>query len=309
MKVFLTGASGYIGGSVATALLAHGHRVVGLVRNDETATGVQLRGIEPVQGVIDDTRLLTRLAAEADAVVNAANVDHRGAVEALLLGLKGSKKPYIQTSGTSVVADAANGEPSNIVYSDDTPFPVMPARASRAALNARVIRAVADGVSTSVILPPMVYGRGTGLSPDSVQVPQMIDVAKRYGEGKYVGRGANRWSNVHIEDLADLYVSVLLCGAPGQSYFAENGELSMKEIAECISRMLGFEGRTGSLTRDQAIAEYGELKATLGFGSNSRVRATRARFELGWNPYRRSLSDDIERGSYALHLNSGDGTS
>jgi nucleoside-diphosphate-sugar epimerase len=299
MKVFVTGATGYIGGSIATALMAAGHRVIGLVHPDHDLAPARERGIEPVAGVLDDSKLLTEVASNVDGVINAANVDHRGAVDALLEALKGSNKPFIQTSGSGVIADGAGGEPTDAIYSDDTPLKVLPARAGRAALNEVVLGAASNGIRTAVILPTMVYGTGTGLNPASAQVPQMIKAAKNFGEGKYVGRGLNRWSNVHIEDLADLYVAALERSEPGKSYYAENGECSMREIAEAISRLLGFNGTAGSLSIPDAIEQYGELMTTLSFGSNSRVRATRAHDVLGWGRKQLSLIDDIVRGSYA----------
>src|SRR5262245_22751647 len=110
MKVFVTGSSGFIGGSVATALMAAGHQVVGLVHPDQDPSRVRAQGIEPVPGLLDDASLLSRLARGADGVINAANVDHRGAAEAMLEALKGSGKPFIQTSGSGVIADGAGGE-------------------------------------------------------------------------------------------------------------------------------------------------------------------------------------------------------
>lgn len=144
----------------------------------------------------------------------------------------------------------------------------------------------------------MIYGRGIGVNPNSIQIPKMITVAKKLGVAKYVGRGASIWSNVHVEDLADLYLLVLDRAPAGAFYYAENGENSMREISASISRMLGYGGRTGSMSIAEAVAEYGEPMTLYSFGSNSRVRAMRARRELGWSPRRPALLDDIERGSY-----------
>src|SRR5262245_5599367 len=99
MKVFVTGASGYIGGSVAAALLEAGHKVIGLVRSAQRASEVRERGIEPVQGALSDVRLLVQMGREADAVINTASSDDRVCVEAMLPALWGSGKPFIHTSG------------------------------------------------------------------------------------------------------------------------------------------------------------------------------------------------------------------
>ena len=297
MNIFLTGASGYVGGTIATALLAAGHRVTGLVRSPEKAALIEARGIRPVVGVLDDAGLLAAQAQAADAVINAADADHRGAVEAMLPHLRG--KAFIQTSGSGIVADCAGGAFNETVYDDDTPVHPLPARVSRVELNAFVRAAAKDGVRTSIIAPPMIYGRGTGLNPDSIQVPRMIALARKSGVARYVGQGANTWSNVHVEDLADLYVKALTGAPAGAFYYVENGEASMAEICAAISRMLGFGGKTASMTQAEAIEAYGEGPALYSFGSNSRVRAVRARDELAWSPSRASLLDDIEHGSYA----------
>ena len=300
MKVFLTGATGYIGGTVAVALIAAGHEVVGLVRPEKQSLedALKAKGIKPVFGSLDDNALLTDMANETDAVINAANVDHRGSTETFLSALNGTNKPYIQTSGSGITADMAGGEPTAAIYEDDDVIIPLPVRAARIAINNYVLAAAANGIRTAVIAPPMIYGQGTGMNPNSIQVPAMIKVAKKSGVAKYVGRGENRWSNVHVEDLADLYLAVLEHGKAGAFYYAENGENSLREVAMTISRMLGYGNRAESLTVPQAIMEYGELMTNLSFGSNSRVRARRAHEELGWFGKRASLLDDIEYGSY-----------
>jgi len=106
MKAFCTGASGYIGGSVAAHLVAAGHQVIGLVRSQEKAGAVRAKGIQPLLGTLDDGERLAQAAQAADIVVNAASADHMGAVAALLGALAGSGKPFIHTSGSSIVAHA-----------------------------------------------------------------------------------------------------------------------------------------------------------------------------------------------------------
>lgn len=300
MKVFLTGATGFIGGTVASALCAAGHKVVGLARPERRSLdgAIQTKGIEPVYGLLDDSALLTQMAREADAVINAANVDHRGSTETFLAALKGTKKAYIQTSGSGITADMAGGEPTAAIYEDDDVVVPLPSRAARIAINNFVLAAASDGIRTAVIAPPMIYGQGTGMNPNSIQVPAMIKVAKKCGVAKYVGRGENRWSNVHVEDLADLFVAVLERGKAGSFYYAENGENSLREVAMAISRLLGYGNRAESLNVPEAIVEYGELMTNLSFGSNSRVRAKRAHDELGWFGKRAALLEDIEHGSY-----------
>jgi nucleoside-diphosphate-sugar epimerase len=299
MDIFVTGASGYIGGSVAAALIAAGHRVSGLARSPQTADALARHGIAPVRGTLDDKDVLARAAAAADATVNAASADHRAAVEAMLEALAGSGKTFLHTSGSSIVGTRARGELTDAVFDEDTPFTPSPARAARVAIDATVRAAAKRGVRSMVIAPSLIYGRGRGLHPHSIQVPWLIAVAKKYRVGKHIGPGENRWSNVHIDDLVALYALALEKAPAGAFYFAENGEASMRETAEAVSRMLGFGGRTEPMTVEQAAAEWGEGPANDTMGSNSRVRARRARAELGWSPRARSLIDEIEHGCYA----------
>src|SRR5262249_20138973 len=113
---FITGATGFIGGAVAARLIADGHAVRGLVRDQAKAAAVAALGIAPVIGALDDTALLEAEARAAEGVVNAASSDHLAAVEALLAGLAGSAKPLLHTSGSSIVGDEAMGEPSDRIF-------------------------------------------------------------------------------------------------------------------------------------------------------------------------------------------------
>jgi nucleoside-diphosphate-sugar epimerase len=298
VKVLVTGASGYIGGSVATALLGAGHRVVGLVRSDERAAEVRERGIEPLVGTLDDADLLAAAARDADAVINAANAEHRGVVEAILPALAGSNRPFMQTSGSSIVADLAAGEPTDKVYDEDTPVHPLPGRKERVALNDAVLAAARDGVRAVVICPSLIYGAGRGVNASSIQIPWLIALAKKHGVPRHIGRGENIWSNVHIDDLVDLYLLALERAPAGAFYYAANGENSMGEVCQAIGRILGLGARTEPMTLKEAAAEWGEGAAHYTMGSNSRVRAVRARRELGWAPHRPSLLEEIERGSY-----------
>jgi nucleoside-diphosphate-sugar epimerase len=299
MKIFITGATGYIGGSLAAALLHAGHAVSGLVRSSENADALAKLGVTPVFGTLDDAKMLARAACDADVTVNAASAHHRDAAEVMLNALEGSGKAFIHTSGSSIVGTRAHGELRVEVFDEDTPFTPSAARAARVEIDKMVRGAAARGVRALVIAPSLIYGRGRGLNPHSMQVPWLIQVAKKYGIAKYIGPGENRWSNVHIDDLVTLYRLAIEKAAGGAFYFAENGENSMREMCEAISRMLGFGGRTQSMTVEEAAAEWGEGAANDTMASNSRVRAKRARVELGWRPHETSLIEEIERGCYA----------
>ncbi len=299
MKVFCTGASGYIGGSIAAALVANGHQVRGLVRSAEGAEKVRALGIAPVTGTLDDAAILAAEARAADAVINAASADHRNAAMALLGALDGSGKVFIHTSGSSIVGTRAAGNRVDEVFDETTPFTPSPARAARVALDKEILAYGSKGVRAAIVCPTLIYGDGHGAKVDSVQVPWLIRTARKHGVAKHYGPGENIWSNVHIDDLVDLYLRVLKDAPAGAFYFAENGENSMRELCAAISRMLGLGGTTQAMSLAEATAEWGDGAAQDTMGSNSRVRAARARKELGWSPQGRALLDEIANGCYA----------
>ena len=297
MKIFITGASGYIGGSVAAELIARGDSVSGLARSEASAAALEERGITPVIGTLDDTQVLAQAARAADVTFNTANAGHRDAAEAMVKALAGTGKGFIHTSGSSIVGTRARGEFVAAIFDEDTPFTPTPQRAARVAID-NMVRA-APGVRAIVIAPSLIYGLGHGANPHSIQVPWLIALARKAGVAKHIGSGENRWANVHIDDLVRLYLAAADKAPGGSFYFAENGENSMREMCEAISRMLGQGGRTQSMTVDEAAAEWGEGPANDTMGSNSRVRARRARAELKWTPRERGLIEEIERGCYA----------
>ncbi len=291
MKVFITGVTGFIGGSVAEALLAKGFEVSGLARGEEKANYLESRKIMPILGELSDGEILAKAASNADVIVNAANSDHRGAVESILKAIRGANKTFIHTSGSSIVGDAAGGEPSDKIYEDDTAFQPHEEKVARVAIDKSVKDAAADGVRSIVICPTMIYGRGRGFNRSSVQVPTLIKQAKKDGEARYIGRGLNIWSNVHIDDLVDLYLLALEKGHAGCFFFAENGEAQLKAIVEEIGRLLNLPAKTW--TESEAIGAFGPHTAVFSLGSNSRVRARNARAHLGWRPRTNDLLGSI----------------
>ncbi|TYO60879.1 NAD-dependent epimerase/dehydratase family protein [Bradyrhizobium hipponense] len=288
MKVFVAGATGYIGGAVVAALLRRGDRVTGLARSNEKAAALRKAGMDPVMGTLDDTGLLERLSSESDAVINVSISEHRASVAAITDALRGSNKSFIHTSGVSVISDLAWGARSEKVYDEQTPFEPTAGRVNRVAIDKMVIGSARDGVTSSVIYPGVVYGDGNGRENLSAQFsPTYIKLAARHRAGVYIGAGENVMSTVHIDDLVDLYLLALEGAPAGASYFAEDGECTMRELAGYVSRMLGFGGAVVSITRDAAIREFGEPNY---YGSNGRVRGVRARRELGWKPGARPLN-------------------
>jgi nucleoside-diphosphate-sugar epimerase len=295
MRIFLTGASGYIGGSLAEALRARGDRVVGLTRTRERADELEARGIAPVVGSLKDWDLLIAQAKAADAVINTADADDAYAASALLTALRGTAKTLLHTSGTSVVGDMAAGEPSDVVHTEDSYLAggYRFEKAGRVAIDRAVLAAAGDGLRTIVVCPSMIYGTGTGLHRDSAQVPGLLGVSRALGAGVHVGRGENRWSNVHIADLVDLYLLALDRAPPGSFFFAENGQASLKDIAAAISRQLGFGGRTRALSLAEALEHWPPSAVHYSLASNVQVTAAKARGVLGWQPRHGAILDEI----------------
>jgi nucleoside-diphosphate-sugar epimerase len=294
MKIFITGAAGYIGGSVAQRLLDAGHEVRGLIRDAGKAEALQARGIAPVIGTLDDHDLLVREARAADAVINGASSDHRASVEALLEGLRGSGKALLHTSGSSVIGDDVGGNVlSDKIFDEQTPFVVEPEKQARYAIDLLILAAAEQGVRSIVLCNTTIYGQGRGLHADSVQIPPLVQQAQRSGIVRVVGKGINRWSNVHIDDVAELYLLALQSAPAGSFYFVENGEASFAEIGDAITKRLGL-GAVQSWTAAEATKVWGEGHARYSFGSNSRVRARRARSELNWAPQHASVTAWIE---------------
>jgi nucleoside-diphosphate-sugar epimerase len=285
LRIFLTGANGFIGGAVAAAVIADGHAVRGLVRSQANADAVAAHGIEPVVGSLDDATVLQAEARAADAVVNTASSDHRGAIEALIAALAGSGKPFLHTSGSSIVADRAMGEPSDRIFYEATSFEPQPDKAARVAIDRLVLDT--PGVRSVVLCNTMIYGHALGAPAQSVQIPALLRQAKASGAVPYIGRGRNRWSNVHIADVAALY-ALALAKAPARTFmYVESGEAALGEIATAIAARLGLAAQ--SLSAEQAIATWGRNMAVFSLGSNSRVRGKVAA-ELGWTPTRRSIT-------------------
>jgi nucleoside-diphosphate-sugar epimerase len=298
MKIFMTGATGYIGGSVAERLMREGHAITGLVRSESGAEELRKRGIRPVPGSLDDSDVIARASREAEAVVDTAEANHPGVVEAIASALRGSGKPFLHTSGSGIVATVANGEHSDSIYDEYSSFvPSIPRMQQRAAIDQVVFDAAKEGVRSVVIRPTMIYGEGRGARKESAQVPALIENAKKAGVGLHIGRGENIWANVHIDDVAELYLLALQKAPAGALYYAENGEEALKNVAASISRLLGFGGKTRNWSPQEAEAALGP-KAHSSFGSNSRVRGKRSRAELGWQPKGVPILQEIEQGHY-----------
>ena len=293
MKIFVTGAAGFIGGSIAARLAGAGHQVTGLVRKPEQLDELAKIGVTGVVGTLNDRDLLIAQAQAADAVVNAASSDNRAAVEAIIEALAGSGKVFLHTSGSSIVGDASGGEGTDKIYFEDRLPAPTPDKAARVAIDDLVLAAAGKGVRSAVLCNTLIYGHGA-LPRDSVQLPRLLKQARKSGIVRHVGRGLNIWSNVHIDDVVDLYLLALEKTEAGVFYFVESGEASFRDMTAAIARALNL-GEPQDWPLDQAKEEWGYEMASYGLGSNSRVRGQRARTQLGWQPHRPSVLDWIAK--------------
>jgi nucleoside-diphosphate-sugar epimerase len=291
--IFITGATGYIGGSVAEKLIKAGTRVRGLVRTQSNADLLLAEGIEPVLGDLNDRDLLIHEAKQADGVINAASADHSESVQALIEGMLGSSKPLVHTSGSSIVGDdVRGGHKSELIFDEDTPLVIQALKQPRRDIDLSVLDAAKKGVRSIVICPSLIYGQGRGLNPKSVQIPFLAENAQKMKSVQIVGQGLNVWSNVHIDDVVDMYLLSLVKAPAGAFYFAANGEASFQQVGNALSRRLGLSS-IESLNPEIAAELWGIPRAYYSFGSNSRVRSVRAIKELGWTPRNSSLIDWI----------------
>lgn len=279
MKIFVAGATGYIGYAVSRALLARGHKVVGLTRSIRGAGKLTGLGAEAIVSDLTDHAGLARAisASNADAVISAASVGSGGgtaktfsmdrdAVLAMLSVLRKSGRPLIFTSGSAVFGTFSHGERSGVVYDEDAVLPLAkdvfaPAYADvhpmivdgfGAAMTARIEteNAVlnAAGVRGLVIRPGLVYGHG-----GSYDVPALIAMARRRGFAPYLGAGGTSQSYIHIDELADLYC-LAIEKAPGSAVFhGVVDEISMRELAASVAHLIGASERTESLTLAQMM--------------------------------------------------------
>jgi nucleoside-diphosphate-sugar epimerase len=284
LKVFLTGATGYIGGAIADALLARGHWVTGLARSDDATSKLSAKGIVPHPGDLASPASLTEAAKASDGVIHAGTTNDgrldQEAVRAMLEALGGSGKPFVYTSGVWVLGDTGG-----TIADEGAALKPAALVAWRPGVEAMVLESAQHGVRSAVIRPAIVYGRGRGIAADFVKS------ARETGAARLVGTGENRWPTVHVEDLADLYVRALEQAEAGTLLHAAQGAYRVIEIAEAAS---------GGPTKCWPLAEARE---TLGAYADAlvldqQVSAEKAKATLGWNPRATSIIDDLHHGSY-----------
>ena len=291
MRIFVTGATGFVGSAIVPELIGAGHQVLGLARSDAAAASLTAAGAEVQRGSLDDLESLRSGASAADAVIHAgfihdfanyaaaAETDRR-AIEAIGAVLTGSDRPFVVTSGTALTA------PGRLATEQDAANSTFPRKSEEAAASA-----TGRGVPVSVLrLPPSVHGVG-----DHGFVPLLIRIAREKGVSAYVGEGLNRWPAVHRLDAARLYRLVLEKRHTAPRYHAVADEAApFREIAQVIGRRLNIP--VVSKSPQEAEAHFGWFAHFVGLDCPASSAWTQS--HLGWRPTQASLIPDIDQASY-----------
>ena len=295
MRVFLTGATGFIGSRIVPELIAAGHRVLGLTRSNAGARWLEQAGAEAFHGALEDPDGIASGAAQADAVIHTA-FDHdfsrfvencekdRRVINAMGGALAGSDRPMIITSGTGMGGPGPGEFAVETVFDRDNPNP---RRLSELAGEEVAKR----GVSVAVVRLPQVHDTARqGLISPAIQI------ARQKGMSAYIGDGANRWPAAHVTDVAQLYRLALDKHEPGACWHAVAEEgVAVREIAEVVGAGLGVPIR--SLSADEAAEHFGWLGLFAGMDLPASSALTRDR--LGWNPTGPGLIEDLRNMDYS----------
>ena len=294
MRIFVTGASGWVGSAVTKDLIDHGHQVLGMVRSDAGADIVAKLGAEVYRGNLEDPESLRKGASGTDGTIHTAfshdfskfvqnGQDEQAAIGVLADALKGSGRPLVVTSGAAFL-------PGDRLATEDD-VPPNGAHAIPRDPETPAMAAVADGVRASLIrLSPSVHGDG-----DKGFVAILVGIAREKGAVAYVGEGQNHWPAVHRFDAATLYRLAVEKGEAGKRYHgvAEEG-VPFRDIAAALAKGLNLP--LISIAPDKAAEHFGWFANFAAI--NCRVSSAKTRAELGWNPTGPTLLEDIEAGHY-----------
>ncbi|MET7986892.1 MULTISPECIES: SDR family oxidoreductase [unclassified Streptomyces] len=305
MRVFVTGASGWIGSALVPELIGAGHQVVGLARSDASAAALKKAGADTVSGTLDDLDVLRETAEASDGVIHlafkhelafsggfqdAADAD-RIAVEAFGDSLAGSGKPFVIASGLIGVAPGRVSTEADGLTPDGASAHLPGGPRTRMG-TAHVTLALADrNIRSSVVrLPPTVHGDG-----DNGFMPALIGIARANGVAGYVGDGTQRWPAAHRDDAARIF-RLALENAPAGSVLHASAEegVPLRSVAEVIGRHLGVPTR--SVPAEEAAEHFSWLSGFIGL--DSPASSERTRELLGWNPTGPGLIEDLDKGHY-----------
>lgn len=295
-KVFLTGATGYLGSVVAEKLKNRGYKVFGLARNAESAAKLSEKGIESIEGSLSDFDILKKAAQENDAVFHAA-FNHSGdydanakldrdVINAFGEAFAGTDKPLIITSTSAILFDT-----KTIEADEDYPFDPESSRVVRGEAERDIQQMSQKGVRAIALrFPLFIYGRG-----GSLFLPFMINQAKSVGSANYIGEGSEMVSAIHVEDAAELFIAALETGTAKGVYNAVTESVSLKELNEAIARMLGTKAK--SISVEEAKQQFGSVFEFL--SKSNQLSNEKAKREIEWSPNSfRTILEDIENGSY-----------
>jgi nucleoside-diphosphate-sugar epimerase len=295
MRIFLTGATGFIGSAIIPELINAGHQVLGLTRSDAGAQALAAAGAEVHRGTLEDPQSLRRGAAESDGVIHCAfdhdfsnfvaNSEKDGrAIEALGAALAGSDRPLVITSGTGFGCAAPGETAIEDVFNSSNPHP----RKASELAGASMLEA---GINLSVARLPQVH--------DTVKqglITPAVAIAREKGVSAYVGDGLNRYPAAHVLDVARLYRLALEKREAGARYHAVAEEgIPVRQIAEIIGR--GLKVPVVAMSPEQAAGHFGWLSAFIGMDIPASSAQTQKR--LGWHPTGPGLIADLEQMRYA----------
>lgn len=287
--MFIIGASGFVGSTLARHFLGEGWDVAGLARSDRAEAALQSAGVRSVRGDLDAELASTIAAAQsADTIVYAAQVAFEReptVVRMLCEALTGSGKTFIFLSGSGVFMQRTGGAWSPDSVAEDDPFVPEPLALPRVEAEGIVRAAARRGLRSMVIRPPVIWGPG-----DNGPVASVYRSVAITGAACYIGSGLAAYSNVHGTDLARLFSLAIERGKAGALYHAVAGEIPYRWIADAVARDLGV--KTRSLTPDEATDVFGPFGALL-LAACSRSRDPRTRSELGWRPVQFDLLSQV----------------
>ena len=295
MRILVLGASGYLGSAVSAALVAAGHAVSGLSRSAAGDDRVKATGAVALRGDLADLPGVIAAMRRHDATVYAAQLDLQpecDTVGALLAGIADAGHSFLFTSGTGVLAQRTDGAWSEDCFAEDEPFVPSPWIGQRLATEMQVRAAGSSGSARAMVVrPPAIWGNG-----GSGHLRMFYSKARKHGSVGYVGAGLNLYSNVHVQDLAQVYCLALERGTPGALYHAVAGEVNNRTLAQAVAADLGLPARSIDLA--EGIARWGRFQTLIGMATCSRSRSPRTRRELGWTPRHLDMLSDVGHPAY-----------